>query len=145
MNMLALWWFGGPLEAALGRGRFVLLYFVSGIAGSAGALLYSPHSVTVGASGAIFGILGAAFILERRGAMVFGGQALGLIILNLAITVAFKSYISLGGHAGGLVGGAAVMFALLHFRRSMALSVAASVGIALVAFALAYWKVHGYA
>jgi membrane associated rhomboid family serine protease len=145
LNMLALWWFGGPLEEALGRARFLCLYFVSGIAGSAGAILYSPGSVTVGASGAIFGILGAAFILERRGAMIFGGQALGLIVLNLAITIAFKSYISLGGHAGGLVGGAAVMFALLHFRRSMLLSVASSVGIAVAAFMLAYWKARGYA
>lgn len=145
MNMLAVWWFGGPLEQALGRVRFLLLYLVSGVAGSAGAILYSPNSVTVGASGAIFGILGAAFILERRGAMIFGGQALGLIVLNLGITLAFRSFISLGGHAGGLVGGAAVMFLLLHFRRSMAWSVASTVGVAALAVVLAYWKARGYA
>src|SRR5206468_8159847 len=49
MNMLALWWLGQPVEAALGRARFLLLYIVAGLAGSAGALLLNPLSVTVGA------------------------------------------------------------------------------------------------
>src|SRR5256714_5509653 len=57
-NMLALWWFGAPVELFLGRWRFLLLYVVSGLAGSAGALLATPNAPTVGASGAIFGILG---------------------------------------------------------------------------------------
>src|SRR5438270_3087286 len=56
-NMLALWWFGAPVEQYLGRARFVGLYLVAGLAGSAGALMQT-HGVTVGASGAIFGILG---------------------------------------------------------------------------------------
>ena len=68
MNMLALWWFGRPLEQALGRARFLLLYLVAGLAGSAGALIVRTHALTVGASGAIFGILGAALVLERQGA-----------------------------------------------------------------------------
>jgi len=54
-NMLALWWFGAPVEQYLGRGRFLLLYLVSGLAGSAGALIQSPTTPVVGASGAIFG------------------------------------------------------------------------------------------
>src|SRR5438552_5465580 len=57
MNMLALWWLGAPVEMVLGRARFLALYLVSGLAGSAGALIASPHAVTVGASGALFGLL----------------------------------------------------------------------------------------
>jgi len=76
MNMLALWWFGQPLEAALGRGRFIGLFVASGLAGSAGALLFKPLAPTVGASGAIFGILGAAIVLERQRTYVFGGSAM---------------------------------------------------------------------
>ena len=63
-----------------------LVYLVSGLAGSAGALLWSPNSLTVGASGAIWGIMGAALILEARRIYVFGGQAMGLVVLNLALT-----------------------------------------------------------
>ena len=50
-NMLALWWLGAPVEMVLGRVRFLGLYFVSGLAGAAGALVANPHAVTVGASG----------------------------------------------------------------------------------------------
>src|SRR5919197_3716521 len=64
-NMLMLWWFGRPLELLLGRGRFLAVYFVSILAGSAGALLYSPTVATIGASGAVFGVLGAGVVLER--------------------------------------------------------------------------------
>src|SRR6185436_16172987 len=111
MNMLILWIVGAPVEQAIGRGRFLALYFVSGLAGSAGALLLSPNAITVGASGAIFGILGAALVLERQGSMVFGGQALTLIVINLVFTFAIGS-ISIGGHIGGLIGGAVCMLAL---------------------------------
>src|ERR671922_2809410 len=99
LNMLALWWFGAPLEEALGRGRYLLLYLVSGLAGSAGALLLSPNVATVGASGAIFGILGAAFVLERQRTYVLGGGAMSIIVLNLAFTF-FIPGISIGGHLG---------------------------------------------
>ncbi|MET0517880.1 MAG: rhomboid family intramembrane serine protease, partial [Burkholderiaceae bacterium] len=57
LNMLALWWFGAAIEQVLGRGRYLLLYVVSGLAGAAGALIFSPTSPTVGASGALFGLL----------------------------------------------------------------------------------------
>ena len=71
--MLALWWIGRPLESYLGPVRYLLLYLVSGLAGSAGALIVTPTGVTVGASGAIYGILGAAIVLERQGTYVLGG------------------------------------------------------------------------
>jgi membrane associated rhomboid family serine protease len=119
MNMLGLWWFGSPLEATLGRARFLLLYCVSGLAGSAGALLATPNGITVGASGALFGLLGAALVLERGGIPVFGGGALGVIVLNLAFTFLIPG-ISIGGHIGGLIGGALCALALSRFGRGHA-------------------------
>ena len=74
--MLFLWWFGRPLEAIVGPSRYIGIYLVSALAGSAGALLLSPTTATVGASGAVFGILGAGLVLERNRVYVFGGQAL---------------------------------------------------------------------
>lgn len=120
MNMLALWWLGAGLEARIGRGRFVLLYVVSGLAGSAGALLLTPTTPTVGASGAIFGILGAALVLERQGTPIFGGSVVGLLVINLAITFAFRGSISVGGHLGGLIGGVLCTLALSRFGRGHA-------------------------
>ena len=55
LNMVVLWVIGAPVEEALGRGCFLALYLISGLAGSAGALLFDPNAITVGASGAIFG------------------------------------------------------------------------------------------
>ena len=78
--------------------------------------------MTVGASGAIFGILGALFVLERRGNIATGGQIAGLIVLNLIFTFAISN-ISVGGHIGGLIGGVILMWLLLHTRRSMLQSV----------------------
>jgi membrane associated rhomboid family serine protease len=138
MNMYSLYFAGSILEQLIGRWRFALLYLVSGLAGSAGALYWSPNSMTVGASGAIFGVLGALLILERRGSIATGGQVLGLIIINLIITFTFSSFISVGGHVGGLVGGIALMFAFANFRRSWQASVGAAAGVAVLAVLLAY-------
>jgi membrane associated rhomboid family serine protease len=151
LNMLALYWIGTPIEAYLGRWRFLLLYLVSGLAGSAGALLVTPMSPTVGASGAIFGILGAALILERQGSLVLGGSALGLIVINLIFSFTFSG-ISIGGHIGGLVGGALCMLALSRFGRGHAaygrlgvVGVAGVVAVAVASIVIAYWKARGYA
>jgi membrane associated rhomboid family serine protease len=150
LNMLALWWFGAPLEAALGRGRFLLLYLVSGLAGSAGALVLDPTIPSVGASGCIFGILGAALVLERQGTPVFGG-ALTLIVLNLAFTFAVP-HISIGGHLGGLAGGALGALALSRFGRGHAVygrlgvvGVAGLLAVGAASVIVSYWKVRGYA
>jgi membrane associated rhomboid family serine protease len=116
MNMLALWWLGTPVEMALGRVRFLLVYLVSGLAGSAGALVASPHAVTVGASGAIFGILGALLVLEYQVTGSLAGQAMVLIVINLAFTVAVPN-ISIGGHIGGLIAGILATIALVAFRQ----------------------------
>src|SRR5439155_12553136 len=120
LNMVVLWVVGAPVEQALGRGRFLVLYIVSGLAGSAGALIFSPDAVTVGASGAIFGILGAALVLESQRSYVLGGQAFGLIVINLVLTFAIPN-ISVGGHLGGLAGGALGTLALSRFGRTHAI------------------------
>ncbi len=150
-NMLMLWWFGTSLENLLGRGRFLAIYAVSILAGSAGALLLAPDVPTVGASGGVFGILGAGLVLERRGTMVFGGSAFAVVVLNVILSLVISN-ISLGGHLGGLAGGALAVIALSKFGRGHpvygrvgALELAGVVAIALVSLAVAYGRVRGYA
>jgi membrane associated rhomboid family serine protease len=138
MNMFSLYFAGSILEQVIGRWRFVLLYLVAGLAGAAGALLWSPDSATVGASGAIFGILGALFVLERRGNIATGGQVAGLIVINLVITFAYSSFISVGGHVGGLIGGFVLMLAFVRFRRSLPLTLGTAAGVALASVVVAY-------
>jgi membrane associated rhomboid family serine protease len=137
MNMLVLWIIGPALEEYLGHGRYALLYLVAGLAGSAGALVWSPNALTVGASGAIWGVMGAALILEWRKIYVFGGQAMGLVVFNLAITFLIPG-ISIGGHVGGLVGGGIAALAFSSLRRMPALATlsVAAVGAASVALAV---------
>jgi membrane associated rhomboid family serine protease len=151
LNMLALWWFGTPVEAFLGRARFLLVYLASGLAGSAGALIADPNNVTVGASGAIFGILGAALILERQRINVLGGSALTVIVINIVFTLTVPG-ISIGGHLGGLAGGAAATLALSHFGRrhpgygrAGAAGIAGVVVVGLVSVLVSYLKVRGIA
>jgi membrane associated rhomboid family serine protease len=150
LNMLALWWFGSAVEHVLGRGRYLLLYIVSGLAGSAGALLFTPDSATVGASGAIYGILGAALVLERQRTYVLGGGALGIIVLNLVITFALPG-ISIGGHLGGLAGGALGTLALSRFGRGHAVygrpglvGIVGVLAIGVASILVAYWRVQTY-
>jgi len=120
MNMLILWFVGVPLEERMGRGRFLLLYLTAGLAGAAGAILVSPCVLTAGASGAIFGLFGAGLVLERQGVSLFGRWLFAVVIINLAFTFG-ASGISIGGHIGGLVGGALAMLGLSRFGRTHAL------------------------
>jgi membrane associated rhomboid family serine protease len=149
-NMYFLWFAGSAVEQALGRGRFLLIYFVSALAGSAGALVLTPNAFTVGASGAIFGILGAALVLERQRNYVLGGSALGLIVINLILSFALSN-VSIGGHIGGLVGGVLCTLVLSNFGRSHAAysrvglwGIAGVLAIGLASIAVAYLKVRGY-
>ena len=151
MNMIALWLFGPALEAALGSVRFLLLYVAAGLAGSAGALLLTPDAVTVGASGAIYGVFGAILVLERQGTYVFGGSVIPLLVINFAFTL-FIPGISKGGHIGGFLGGALAILVLSRFgqkkvmyARQDVLGYAGLVAIGVLSVALAYWKVRGYA
>src|SRR5436305_617050 len=114
INMYILWMLGSLLEPAVGIPRFLLIYFVSLLAGSFGALVVTPHSPTVGASGAIFGIAGAAVVLMRNRGVDLRATGLPLFIgINLVIGFAIPG-ISVGGHIGGLIGGALAALALVE-------------------------------
>lgn len=150
-NMLMLWWFGRALEELLGRSRFLGIYLVSALAGAAGSLLLAPTTPTVGASGAVFGILGAGLLLERRQVYVFGGAAFGVVVLNLVFSFVLAN-ISIGGHIGGLAGGMLAMLALSQFGRTHIaygraglLGALGLVAIAGASIAIAYARVRGYA
>jgi membrane associated rhomboid family serine protease len=136
MNMLVLWFIGPALEDYFGHWRYALVYVVSGLAGSAGALIASPNALVVGASGAIFGIMGAALVLEARRIYVFGGQAMGLVVFNLAISFVIPG-ISIGGHVGGLIGGALSALAFSSLRRSPSLATLAVAAVGVLSVAVA--------
>jgi membrane associated rhomboid family serine protease len=104
-NMWILYRLGQLLEPALGRARFVLVYFVSLLGGSFGVLLLDPNRFTVGASGAVFGVMGAAVAVFRARGINIMDSGLGMtIMLNLGLTFLVPG-ISIGGHVGGLVTG----------------------------------------
>jgi membrane associated rhomboid family serine protease len=117
-NMVALYFLGRLLEPAIGSTRFVFLYIASLFAGAFGALLLSgPDQLTIGASGAIFGIFGAAFVIARGRGLNSVASSIGVILLiNLVISVS-DPYISLGGHLGGLVAGVLCAFAIVAGER----------------------------
>ena len=114
-NMFALYILGTFLEPVIGTPRFVAIYFASLLAGSFGVVVLEPDSlvVTVGASGAVFGLFAAAFVLARGRGMEQVASQLGfLIIINLAFTFGVSN-ISIGGHIGGLIGGAVCALAII--------------------------------
>ncbi len=114
-NMIGLYILGTLLEPVLGHLRFGLIYFVSLFAGSFGALLLQPTAPTVGASGAIFGLMGAAVVVMRHRGMPLMESGLGLWLgLNLLITFTIPG-ISIGGHIGGLLGGGLAALLMHHF------------------------------
>lgn len=104
-NMVLLWWLGTMLEPSLGRVRFLVLYAGALLAGSLGVLVLDPNALTGGASGAVFGLMAAAFLSQRRRGIDPMQSGLGgLILINLLLS--FRPGVSIGGHLGGLVGGA---------------------------------------
>jgi membrane associated rhomboid family serine protease len=135
-NMMALWVIGRDVEAALGRGRFLAVYLVSLLGGSAAVMLLTPVNANVaGASGAVFGLMGALAVLLRR-LKVPMGQVAGLIVVNLVITFLIPG-ISVAGHLGGLAVGAAATAALVYAPpgRRVPVQVGALVGLALLLLA----------
>src|SRR5918911_4209442 len=103
-NMYLLWILGQMLEPLLGSGRFAALYFTALLWGSFGALLLTPDAHTVGASGAVFGLMGAAAVeLRSRGINPFQTDIGMLIIFNLGLSFVLSG-ISIGGHIGGPIG-----------------------------------------
>jgi membrane associated rhomboid family serine protease len=151
-NMVALWFIGAPVEQYLGPVRYLGLYFVSGLAGAAGALLQAPLVLTVGASGAIFGILGAWMIIEWQITGRLAGNAMTWIVLNLIIDFIPGTNISWGGHIGGLIGGILITLAYAHWRGGRAQygqigfpGVLGLIAVAAASIAVAYFRVRGYA
>lgn len=106
-NMIALWFIGEVLEPSIGTVRFLMIYFASLLAGSFGALLLSGDATnTVGASGAVFGIFGALFVIAQGRGLSGIASQIGIILgINLLLTFTING-ISIGGHIGGLIGGA---------------------------------------
>ena len=104
-NMLLLFLLGRLLEQSLGTPRFLVLYFASLLAGSLGVMVLDPNGLTVGASGAVFGLFGAGFLLAReRGLNELAAQLGFLILINIVFSLTGRN-ISIGAHLGGLIGG----------------------------------------
>jgi membrane associated rhomboid family serine protease len=145
LNMYVLLWVGRLLEPAIGRTRFLAIYFTGLLAGSLGVLIVSPVNPTAGASGAIFGLLGAAFVeAHRRGIEAVRNQLVMLIVVNLVLTLSISG-VSIGAHVGGLIGGglATLAFQQGDRMRSPALGFAACLGLAVIAVAASILVANG--
>ena len=134
-NCLVLYQLGQLLEPVLGRVRFIAAYLCSMAAGSLGVLVVEPNAFTVGASGAVFGMMGVAVaVMRSRGINPFQTSLGGTIMLNLLITFSIPG-ISIGGHVGGLIGGLAAGWLLTELSartRSAVAPVAAVAALGLV-------------
>jgi membrane associated rhomboid family serine protease len=145
LNMYCLYLLGPALERAVGTLRFAGLYLVSGLSGAALSYALGPaNEQAAGASGAVFGLFGAFFVLQRkRGGDV--RQIATTIGINLFISFAASSYIDWRGHVGGLIGGAAVGAALVYApagARRWAVQLAGGVAVLLVVIAVAVLRTH---
>ncbi|QGG94619.1 rhomboid family intramembrane serine protease [Actinomarinicola tropica] len=120
LNMFLLWVLGSALEPALGRLRFGLLYAASLLTGSLGVMLLDPDALTVGASGAVFGLMGAMVVAQRAAGIDIWQSGIGVLVgLNVITTFAIPN-ISIGGHLGGLAGGLLVGALLIELPRRAA-------------------------
>jgi membrane associated rhomboid family serine protease len=138
-NMYFLYFIGGLLEPAIGKLRFGIIYAISLVGGSFGALLISPNVETVGASGAVFGLLGAAILVMRARGISPMQSGLGItLLLNLGITFTISG-ISIGGHLGGLFAGGLISYLMFDFAERQGMSrnlVYISAGVLVVALAV---------
>ncbi len=132
-NMLFLFFMGPMLEPAIGRLNFCVVYFVSLLAGSFGALLFSPQLPTVGASGACFGILGALIVVAYYRGISIWQSGLGLtLVINIVFSLSVSG-ISIGGHLGGVVGGAICGWLIVQLGERRGMQAAAIAGCVVVA------------
>ncbi|MDQ3312952.1 MAG: rhomboid family intramembrane serine protease, partial [Actinomycetota bacterium] len=116
LNMFLLFQLGQLLEPMIGRIRFGLLYLAALLGGSAGAMLLQPDGFHGGASGAVFGLMGAAFVALRHQGINPFSTGLGMtLLINLVFTFSIPG-ISIGGHVGGVVAGAAAGFVMFAPR-----------------------------
>jgi membrane associated rhomboid family serine protease len=141
-NMFVLFQLGTLLEPALGRLRFAALYVTALLGGAVGALLLDPNALTAGASGAVYGLMGAAVLgLRRRGVDPFRTGLGGLLVVNLLLTFIIPG-ISVGGHLGGLAAGAVAgwtLFATEDTARDRALGTAAVAAVGVVLLITGLW------
>ncbi len=150
LNMFFLYMLGPMLEKGIGRVNYAAIYIASLLAGSFGALAFTPLAPTVGASGAIFGMFGALIVVAHNRGISIWQSGLGLtLIINLAFTLSVKG-ISIGGHVGGLIAGAIAGFALVELgeRRRMKwapVAVCVLIGVVSVIGAIAVAGHHGLA
>ena len=118
-NMFALYILGTLLEPAIGSARFAGIYFASILGGAFGALLLTPNELTVGASGGVFGLMAAAFLIARNRGLDHLASQIGIfVVFNLVITFSVPN-ISIGGHLGGLIAGGlvALLYGAVERRR----------------------------
>jgi membrane associated rhomboid family serine protease len=119
LNMYVLYVAGSILEPGIGTPRFLGIYFVSLVAGSLGALIVDPNTLTVGASGAIFGLMAAVIVVARgRGVEQLATQFGLFVVLNLVLTFSISG-ISVGGHIGGLIGGGVAALLVIFVEKRM--------------------------
>lgn len=142
-NMWALYVVGPPLEASLGRLRYTALYALSAVGGAVLVFLLSPVNVpTAGASGAVFGLFGATFVIGRR-LNLDVRWVVTLIAINLVLTFTMPG-ISWQGHIGGLITGAAVAAAYAYSPVQRRNLIQATTTVAVVALfaALIWWRTN---
>ena len=134
-NMFFLWIVGPQLETAIGSFNFAVVYFVSLLAGSFGALLFQPDVPTLGASGALFGLLGALMVVAYdRGISIWRSGLGPILVINLVFSLAVRN-ISIGGHLGGFVGGVIAGWLVVQLSQRRRLPAAAIAGCAVLAVA----------
>ncbi|MBO0767833.1 MAG: rhomboid family intramembrane serine protease [Solirubrobacterales bacterium] len=135
MNMWFLFFVGRMLEPGVGRGNFLAIYLASLLAGSFGALAFTPVQPTVGASTAIFGVFGALIVVAHDRGIPIWQSGLGpTLLINLVLTLTISN-ISIGGHLGGLLGGVVCGYGVVYLsehRRQPALGYAVCAAVAVV-------------
>ena len=143
-NLWALWAVGPSLEQLLGRGRFITVYLLSALGGGVAFFLLAPNTeLALGASGAIYGLFGAWFVVSRRLQIDTRG-ILVLIGINLAFSFIYRGEIAWQDHVGGLIVGALVTAAFAYAPRKnrTAIQVAAAVAILAVLVLLVIFRSH---
>lgn len=139
MNMYILYIVALALERSAGTARFLLIYAVSLLAGSFGALLLDPLALTGGASGAVFGVAAATTVAMHSRGVRFMDTGFGpLLLINVVLSFAIPQ-VSIGGHLGGLVGGAAAGYAVLHPRATARTAAAGIAAIAMISLLGSVW------
>jgi membrane associated rhomboid family serine protease len=116
LNMWALWMLGRSLEYALSPVRYLALYMLSGLGGSVAGYIFTPAAIGAGASGAIFGLFAALFIVLKR-LRRDTSTVIPIILINLVFTFTVPN-ISIAGHLGGFVVGGLVAFGLAYAPRN---------------------------